>query len=64
MDGRMDRRTDGRTDGRTEAGMQAGDSTFKAPSMVVLPGDVELPEEVVEGRPDTGEVGQDVIGRV
>ena len=60
MDGRMDRQTDGRTDGRT----QACDSTFKAPSMVVLPGDVELPEEVVEGRPDTGEVGQDVIGRV
>ena len=50
---------DGQTNRRTDAG-----STFKTASMVVLPGDVELPEEVVEGRPDTEQVGQDVVARV
>jgi hypothetical protein len=47
-----------------QVGRQGGRATFEAASMVVLPGDVELPEEVVEGRPDTEQVGQDVVARV
>ena len=32
--------------------------------MVVLPSDMELPEEVVERRPDSGEVAQNMVARV
>ena len=68
MDGWMDGGTEGRRDkgtkGQRDRGREGGESTFKAASMVVLPGDVELPEEVIEGRPDTEQVGQDVVARV
>ena len=32
--------------------------------MVVLPSDMELPKEVIERRPDSGEVAQDMVARV